>query len=510
MPLKFSFETTPKKPARANPVRRSSGVPIVPLRRNFDGAKGGLLYGAWTSASVDINQLLRSQLPTLRARSRDLSRNNEYAKGFLRVMTRNVIGAEGIQVQVRSKNPDGSFDMAANETIENAWRDFSRPGAFTLDGQLARVEAERLFIRLMARDGEVFVRRLRGPSFMPQRYGIQFIPPESVDESYCSELPGGRFVFMGIEFNEWRRPIAYHILTRNPGGDATPVRAGAFRERIPADEIIHKFIADDVNQVRGVPWMAAGMARLKMLGGYMESEAISARVGAGKMGFYKQSEFADNEVSADWKTDAGELVQDSEPGTWRFLPEGVEVQEYDPTHPNDAFGDFVKAMLRGFAAGVGISYNTLANDLEGVNYSSLRQGSLDDQDEWRTLQVLAVQHFDQVIFADWLEWQLILGRLGSLPAIKFDKFNAPIWRPRGWDWVDPLKEAKAHREELAMGTTSRTAICAKRGRSFDDVCQEIQAEKDIAASYGLTLAEVDAAVPALPAPKDETDDDEKE
>jgi len=46
----------------------------------------------------------------------------------------------------------------------------------------------------------------------------------------------------------------------------------------------------------------------------------------------------------------------------------------DSDYPHQMYSAFVKAHLQGIASGLGISYHALANDLEGVNYSSIRAG----------------------------------------------------------------------------------------------------------------------------------------
>ena len=41
----------------------------------------------------------------------------------------------------------------------------------------------------------------------------------------------------------------------------------------------------------------------------------------------------------------------------------------------------------------------------------------------------------------------------------------PIWTPPKWDWVDPLKEAKAVREEIAGGLSSLSEKLRARGEN---------------------------------------------
>ncbi|MCK7513853.1 MAG: ATP-dependent Clp protease proteolytic subunit [Desulfobacterales bacterium] len=53
--------------------------------------------------------------------------------------------------------------------------------------------------------------------------------------------------------------------------------------RIPAEQILHTFITERINQPRGVPWMHSAMTRLNNLGAYEEAEIVAARIGAAKM-----------------------------------------------------------------------------------------------------------------------------------------------------------------------------------------------------------------------------------
>jgi capsid protein len=54
---------------------------------------------------------------------------------------------------------------------------------------------------------------------------------------------------------------------------------------MPADEIIHVFVPEFAEQVRGVPWMYAALLNLVHLGAFEEAAVIAARIGAANMGF---------------------------------------------------------------------------------------------------------------------------------------------------------------------------------------------------------------------------------
>ena len=56
------------------------------LFRNYAGANGGRLFGDFIASSFSADSELKTSLPILRNRSRDLARNNEYAKRYLNLI----------------------------------------------------------------------------------------------------------------------------------------------------------------------------------------------------------------------------------------------------------------------------------------------------------------------------------------------------------------------------------------------------------------------------------------
>jgi lambda family phage portal protein len=178
---------------------------------------------------------------------------------------------------------------------------------------------------------------------------------------------------------------------------------------------------------------------------------------------------------------------DMQPGTFNQLPAGVDFKPYDPQHPSTAFRDFEKAMLRGIASGLGVSYTSLANDLEAVSYSSIRQGLLEERDYWRMVQHWMIDHFCQPVYLRWLRQTLDSGVV-NLPAAKYWKFSATQWVPRGWQWVDPRNEAEAQIVAINNGLMTRTQALAERGLDIEDVLTERRAEEEMIATMGINLS----------------------
>ena len=59
---------------------------------------------------------------------------------------------------------------------------------------------------------------------------------------------------------------------------------------------------------------------------------------------------------------------------------------------------------------------------------------------------------------------------------------------RGFQWVDPLKEMNASVVGLQNGLLSMQDIANQQGRDVEEIFDQIQAEKEMAARYGLTMA----------------------
>jgi lambda family phage portal protein len=190
---------------------------------------------------------------------------------------------------------------------------------------------------------------------------------------------------------------------------------------------------------------------MKQLDGFREAAIVNARIGASKMGFFT-SPSGDGFVADDM--DGNIPIMDADPGTLHQLPQGVDFKSWDPTFPSNEFEDFHTAVLRGIASGLGVSYTSLSNDLEGTSYSSIRQGALEERDFYKNLQQFFVDHFVRPVYEGWLESAMEVESFG-IPVRQFDRFSAASeFRGRAWSWVDPLKEMNAAVVGLQNGVLS--------------------------------------------------------
>lgn len=460
----------------------------------FAGARWNRLLEDWAMVNLSADKEIQWDLQALRARSRDLCRNAPYAKRFLQLLRANVVGPMGIRLQARMRSADGRPFDTVNGAIEDAWDAWGR--RCTVDGRYSFRDVQGLLATSLGQDGEFFVRLVRGFD-NDVSFALQLIDPDLLDHLYNRPATArANEIRMGVEVDAWQKPVAYHFWTRHPSD------VGIDRERqpIPAAEIVHGYLPLRMGQTRGVPWFHPVLIASKMLNGYQEAELVAARMGAAKVGHYISTPDAPGLADPDEATD--DFAEEVEPGMIKRLPPGYKFEGWSPDHPTQAYKDFVSEVMRSIAAGLGVSYHSLANDLSNVNYSSARVGELADRDEWRALQQWMIEHVHSRIYEEWLQMALVAG---ELPALSLDHRNylRIAWRPRGWAWVDPQNELAASEKELQLGLNSRTRQAAEQGRDFEEILEDLQEEQALMADHGLKLGPIVGQPKAAVAPLEE-------
>ena len=447
------------------------GKPIAAGRRNFDAAKGSRYTSDWVATSGAADKYVKQDIKTLRDRARDGERNDGYIEGILTELESNIVGEHGITVKSACRRADGRnrngvanrIDTEACAKIDQAYEEFSRRGNFDVTRQFSRAMFARMTIRAVARDGGALTRYVEGIGknefgFMAQGLEVDALNPTTNDPQ--------RRIHMGIEFDEWDEPIAYHLEKLDPRG---PMYARPETFRVPADQMSHLFMARRMSQSQGFSWLAPVLLRLRHLGKAEEAEVIAFRMMANKLGFFETT--GDAEYTGD-DDGQGNIKAPSAPGEWEQLPAGVKAHLIDPTHPNANYPDFRKAILRGVSAGIYLNYNTLAKDLEGVSYSSIRQGTLSERDTWRMIRAWFVDCHERPLRSRWLKMALLTGQIEGYTIADFARLDHAEFSGRTWDWVDPLNDVKTATAEVQLGITSRQEICRRRGKDFEKILAE--------------------------------------
>lgn len=484
-------------------------------RRSYAGAEFGRTTADWVAISTSADAELYTSLRALRNRSRALSRDNEHAKQALRLIRNNIVG-KGIGLQSEVVTSKGKLKEAINDRIEQAWARWGKARRCHTAGKLSWAGIQQQVINAVARDGEVLVRLVR-QRFADSRVplALEVIEADQLVDNFSGRAgDGGNQIRMGVEVDEWLRPVAYWLYPRHPG-DIQQLGVPSSNEyrRVPADEVLHIAVWDRPNQTRGEPWMHAALVKLRHIGGTEEAEIIRARASASIMGFIETPEADLTVDDADSGSDDvvdGERVWDMSPGVYRELAPGEKFNGFNPSTANTALDPFLRYMLRSVAAGIGLSYESLSRDYSQSNYSSSRLALLDDRDNWRMLQAWLIESFHQEVFERWLDLAVLSGEL-NLPGYESnaEMYQAVRWMPRGWDWVDPAKEVAAAKAAVRAGFATVAEIIAAKGGDWEDVFKQRKREHELAEEYELVLdsdpaqvndkgAEQGAAAPVQP------------
>ncbi len=462
-------------------ARAASWVAGRAMQAQHGGASFSRLFWDWATSIVSANQEIRYDLSTLRSRARQLVRDNAHMAGFVLAVEDNLIGADGILLQAKVANAAGKLNKTTNFAIEESWKEWGFPENASIDGHDSWVDLQRITVRNLAVDGEVFA-RLRPGANNDFRFAVQLIDPDLLDENFNRPRTSTQNeIIMGVEVDEDGKPLFFHFWPVHPSEFLN--RSGK-RERIPvpADEIIHLFVRLRPGQRRGVTWFAPILTDVKMLAGYEEAELVAARFHAAKMAAITipdPEKAAVTNVNTKKPGDSNANVMKVAPGgVWRLQP-GEALETFDPTHPNQAFKDFVSTILRGIARALGVSYLTLTGDLTAANYSSMRAGLHPERDRWRLLQRWLSVHFHRRVYNGWLPQALLTQKLETDRRIA-SELRSVEWHPRGWKWVDPQNDLEAAKLEIQLGLNSRQRLCAERGVDFEDVIDELANEQEYA------------------------------
>lgn len=476
--------------------------------RSFETAETPAWTESWATNGANINQELAHQLPILIGRSRGLARNNEWAKKYLIDLDDNVLGPAGIRLQMtltmpppkppRGTAPDPAApavvrDIELNATIERAWSNLCRN--IDVAGH-SMAEIESLALYSLAADGAILY-RLR-PGSGPYGFQIQLLDATLLDINMHAEYQGRR-IRMGVEITDDGLPVAYWLLMNKTGdGPADYISVGR-HVRVPADEIRHKFLIEEVGQLRGIPWLSVGARRLWLTKEFEEAAAVASNNAAKRQGFFTSTNgdappgFADTIVSGvlDAAKAAGKTLSVEEiqqitaaaekyssvvPGQFDTLPHGYDFKPFESKWPEVDGSSFVKSQLRGYAAARGVSYVTMGNDLSDVNYSSAQVGIVSEREHWKKTQGRLIAWLHAEVFAAALPYLVL--HTPSLKASRLaDYLEAASWQPRRWAAIDPLKAASSNDTKLRNKTTSRRRIWLEDGLDPDEMRAEI--EEDI-------------------------------
>jgi len=418
------------------------------IKRAYEAARVDRLNKSWRTSNQSADLELQDDADTIRARARDLVRNNAYAKGIIRAKVRNIVGP-GIKPQSRVSLPSGEPNEVFNEQIELLWDRFQR--GIDVAGRQSFYEMQQLIISEVVEAGEILVQMVEvNDPMRPVPFALELIDIDRLasDELYGNQSNGNE-IRRGIEIDPNGKAVAYWLCPYHPN-DLNTNRGEPVRH--PAENFIHLFKPERVGQTRGVSDFAPVVRWLKNLDRYMDNELTSSTIASCfSVAIKTISAGGDGVLSGDSADDGedknGNQFEYLEPGIVARLFPDEDIEVIDPSRNQSEAIPWLNLMQRAMGVGTGLSYERLTRDYSQTNYSSNRASDLEDRREFRMDQQWLIRQLCIPVWERFVSLAVASGLPGMPGAFdfigNFHEWTSHEWQPPGWEWVDPLKEVKA-------------------------------------------------------------------
>lgn len=432
----------------------------------------------WTPATSDAITDINLDLPDLRARSRDLSRNSMIGCGAIKSLVSHAIGT-GLSYQSRI---DSRYLKLSDEDAA-AWQDHTerRFGlwAESRDCDITRTQdfygQQALTLQSMLESGDILtlmvnVQRPNNPFTLT----LQSVEADRVcNPDFAQDTDT---IIAGIEFDSLGAPQKFHVARHHPG--ALRLRAkqkwqavDAYGARSGRRNALLLFPRTRPGQVRGVPFLAPVIEALKQLSRYTEAELQAAVINGVFAVFMKM----DPNAFGDLFDDAGQSTYLESASKWdgsmkyasvddggkavNLLP-GEEPVSVTPGRPNPAFEPFFDAIASQIGSALEIPFEVLLKHFSS-SYSASRGALLDAWRFFMRMRGFMAVEYCQPIFEQWLDEEVAAGRIIA-PGYFADPLTRKAWC--GAEWVgdgpgslDPLKEVNAAEKRIDIGISTIAA-----------------------------------------------------
>ena len=436
-------------------------------RSYYAAADRGRKKGGWSATNATGEVTNRPERDIVRARARHLEANDDMLKAVVLDLERNVVGT-GITLQARVRDQDGNDREELNNAIERAWRRWSRPENCTVTGNMTLWEVCQMAVRRRYVDGGILVLK----TYAGGAFRLQLLEVDDLDTSILKH--GGNRVVGGVEIDEYNRPVAYHLRRQEVSG----LWSGKV-VRVDAGRVIYLPHFTRCSQIREMSPAASSLPRIDDINLLVEAALKKEQSQACYMLAIKTDSPAAGGIgrgmpAAAPGSGAPEYPEEYiAPGMIKHLRPGESVEPIVPSGVSSTADAMIRTVQRQAGAGAGLSYEAVSRDMSQVNYSSARQGMLQDRKTYGELQQYLIDHFLEPVYREWLSWAVLTGQV-VIPDYAGDpeRYQEAVWIPPGWEWIDPLKEANANARALETGQTTLQKICAARGEDWRELLEQ--------------------------------------
>ena len=174
----------------------------------------------------------------------------------------------------------------------------------------------------------------------------------------------------------------------------------------------------------------------------------------------------------------------------REMDPNDEIQVVNPNGQGTDATTYIKLMQHMISAGQGLSYEATSRDMSETNYSSARQGMIEDDLTYDDEKELLLEVMDEIYETFVISCVLA----GVIPAPGFwenkEKYLAHSWTAAPKKWIDPSKEATANKIALNTGQKTFQQMAAENGMDWKEQMDEILEVLEYARERGLEMGGV--------------------
>lgn len=409
------------------------------------------------------NSEISGALAPIRFNVRELVRNAPFAKKGLDIIVNGVVGW-GIEASI--SHPD----KVKEAKIKDLWKKWS-DGLCSIDGKTDFYTLQKQVMGSVAGDGEVISKEV----ILDNSVRLHILEADYISQAKIKNLPEGQSLVNGIVVDSYGRPVSYNLYKSHPGDISLSSKTPS-ADLVPAKEIDHVFRSDRPGQNRGISWFAPVVQPLNMLNELQWTQLVRMKLGSAitavvtKEPSQLSPELLVKERQEEWALSPGDV---------KYINPGEKIEF--PTIPNtEGFESATRLTLREIAAGLGVTYEALANDLSTVNFSSGRLGDIqfrNNVDQWRWHML--IPRFCNPAFERFKKYCALNGVDASLAKVE--------WTPPARQMIDPAAEVAATRDALRSGL--QTLPSALRELGLDPVAHltEISETNELLDGLGLIL-----------------------
>lgn len=454
--------------------------------RTYDAGSLSGTNSGWTPVNAPAEVLNQSQRDMLRARARDLERNADIAESILLAFERNAIG-KGLRVQAKPLNKDGVEDDVLAKEMEKVFASWCNKNNCDITGESDFVEMQKMIIRRMFVDGGILLVESVNPydkTAIP--YILQMREVDEIDgnrTSYQINNDGNRIV-NGIELNKYNKPVAFWLKKITPDG----LQIGD-SERISAERVFYLRKKQRPSQIREVSKLAPTANKIRDINEFSEAISIKERVLACLSVFIKKAVpmggVGRGGISTTNKDkDTGFENATLAPGIVKELAPGDDIATVNPSGQASNAKEFITAQQRLISSGMGLSYEAVSRDMSQVNYSSARQGLIEDFKTYEDAQEFLKKHFLKKVYEQVITYAVLAGKL-SIPDFfdNKDRYLNHSWIAPGMSWIDPNREINANKTALESNQTTLANICSANGLDWREVVRQRATEQEYISKY---------------------------